>query len=47
MPDEEILWPRNDAHAMAATARIAGWNVIAPDLDLFRRDGMAVLSRPG
>jgi hypothetical protein len=46
-PDEEIWWPRNDAHLMAATARVAGWNVIASDLGLFLRDGVIVLSRPG
>ena len=46
-PDEEIWWPRNDADAMAATAQVAGWDVIAPDLGLFARDGVVVLCRPG
>ena len=40
---EKSWWPPNSLEAMAATAEAAGWTVIEADMELFERDGMALL----
>lgn len=42
-PDTESWWPSNNAASMAAAAEAAGWRVINPDINLFKRDGLIVL----
>ena len=42
-PDTENWWPSNNARAMTAAAEDAGWKVLFPDLNLFKRDGIIVL----
>jgi Methyltransferase domain len=46
-PDHEIWWPRNDSDTMARTASEAGWEVVAPDMDMLLRDSMILLRNPG
>ncbi len=41
-PDKSC-WPPNSVEAMAAPAEAADWTVIEADMDLFERDGMALL----
>jgi SAM-dependent methyltransferase len=44
-PDEEIWWPRNARAIMSDLAKRSGWNVVAEDLGLLKRDGLILLKR--
>jgi len=46
MRDDEIWWPRNDAESFCAAAEAAGWEIVARDLNLIKRDSICVLRRP-
>lgn len=45
-PDDEIWWPRNDQATMCRVAKEAGWEVIAADQGLLRRDSIILLRNP-
>jgi len=44
-PDDEIWWPRNDSKKMSTLAAAAGWEVLNPDLDVFKRDSVILLRK--
>lgn len=44
--DQEIWWPRNDRSSMTLIAKEAGWDVVAPDMELLERDSIVLLQNP-
>ncbi len=46
LPDEQIWWPRNSAAQTCQMAREEGWEIVAPDLALLKRDSLCVLRKP-
>lgn len=44
-PDEDIWWPRNSVEMMSRAAVSGGWEVVRPDMDLLKRDGLILLKK--
>ncbi len=45
LPDADIWWPRNDQARMAEIIRAAGYECLSIDLDLVKRDSIAVFRK--